>query len=65
MPKNFKTYKFSLGLYKDSLDRGFIFFADERHKLSRGLGGQNFRYLDEIPGKIRRLLKKAKKQSIG
>jgi hypothetical protein len=60
MPKGFKTHKFSLSLYKNSPERGFIFFADDRHKLSRGLGGQNFRYLEEIPEKIRKLLEKAK-----
>lgn len=61
MSKVFKTTKFSLHLRKDS-SGGMIWLTDERHKLSMGLGAQNFRYLDEIPGKIRKLLEKAKKR---
>lgn len=62
MHKVFKTTKFSLHLRKDS-SGGTIWLTDDRHKLSLGLGGQNFKYLDEIPGKIRKLLKKNQKRS--
>jgi len=62
MPKSFKTTKFSLHLRKDS-SGGTLWLTDDRHKLSMSLGGQNFTHLDEIPGKIRKLLKKAKKQN--
>jgi hypothetical protein len=61
MPKVFKTIKFSLNLRKDSTG-GSIWLTDDRHKLSLGLGAQNFGHWDEIPAKIRKLLKKAKQR---
>ena len=62
--KAFKTIKFGLHLRKDSKppkQNGMIYLADKHHKLSLGLGAQNFGYLDEIPGKIRKLLEKYRK----
>jgi hypothetical protein len=62
--KAFKTIKFSLHLRKDVKppnQNGMIYLTDEHHKLSLGLGAQNFGYLDEIRGKIRKLLEKYRK----
>jgi len=55
----FKTDKFSLHVYKGKTS-GMIWLTDDRHKLSRGMGAQNFKHLDEIPARIRKLLKKAR-----
>ncbi len=55
----FRTIKFSLYVYKGKTS-GSIWLTDDRHKLSGGFGGQNFKHLDEIPAKMRKLLKKAK-----
>jgi hypothetical protein len=65
MPKRFKTTKFSLHLREDS-SRGTLWLTDDRHKLSLGLGGQNFKNWDEIPEKISKLLElRDKKRSRG